>query len=258
MIRCVIIDDEKPARDTLNLMLKRYFSDKVEVVGLAASLKEGVLTIYDNKPDLVFLDIEMPGEDGFSLFRYFQHIDFSVIFTTAYTEYAIKAIKVSALDYILKPIGVENLKESISRFEKMQLNSIQPENFEKLVHALSAVNNFPDKVALPTFSGFQIEKIHDMMYCEADRNYTNVFLKGGRKLLISKSLNSIEDMLPVGTFFRIHKSYLVNLEYVKTFSRTDGFHVVLDNGNRLTVAIRRKDELVKLLTGGTDKIKPAK
>mgnify|MGYP006294292875 CR=1 FL=1 len=118
MISCVIIDDEKPARETLKLMIERYLSDKIEVVETAGSLKKGVLAIYEYKPDLVFLDIEMPNEDGFKIFSYFQEVNFAIVFTTAYKEYSIKAIKVAALNYILKPINIAELKETIKLFEK--------------------------------------------------------------------------------------------------------------------------------------------
>ena len=128
MISCIIIDDEKPARDSLELMLSRYFPDKVKVVCKAESLKEGVLAIYKHSPDLVFLDIEMPVENGFKIFDYFQQVLFSVIFITAYKEYAIKAIKVAALDYILKPVGVDDLKEAIGLLEKRQLPGVPVEN----------------------------------------------------------------------------------------------------------------------------------
>ena len=131
MINCVIIDDEKPARDALELMLIRYFPERVKVVAKAESLKEGVFAIYKHSPDLVFLDIEMPEEKGFEIFTYFQQVTFSVIFTTAYKEYAIKAIKLAALDYILKPVGLEDLKEAIALYDKRQLSGIPVESIEK-------------------------------------------------------------------------------------------------------------------------------
>ena len=248
MIRCVIIDDEKPARDTLELMLKRYFVSKVEVVALAASLKEGVLAVYENKPDLVFLDIEMPGEDGFKIFSYFQQVDFSIIFVTAYSEYAIKAIKVAALDYIMKPVGIDNLKEAIALFEKKKERSVTNESIIKLISALNPVASAINKVALPTLTGFQLEKVNDIMYCEADQNYTRVFTSNDEKLLVSKPLSAIEDLLPKNLFYRIHKSFLVNLNFIKTFSRANGSYVILENGTKLDVAGRRKNGFIVALT----------
>ena len=248
MIRCVIIDDEKPARDSLELMLSRYFPEKIKVVGKSESLKEGVFAIYKQNPDLVFLDIEMPVENGFKIFDYFQQVTFSVIFTTAYKEYAIKAIKVAALDYILKPVGVEDLKEAIELHEKRHLSGVPVESIEKLISILSPDAPIVPKVALPTLHGFQFEKVNSIIYCLADQNYTRVFTVDGGVLLISKPLNSIESLLPTNLFYRIHKSHLVNLNFIKSYSRTEGFHVVLEDGTKLDVASRRNEDFLKVLT----------
>ena len=248
MISCVIIDDEKPARDSLELMLCHYFSDKIKVLEKAGSLKEGVFSIYRHNPDLVFLDIEMQDENGFNIFKYFQQVKFSVIFTTAYKEYAIKAIKVAALDYILKPVSVDDLKEAIGLYEKKQLAGITVENIDKLISALNPTSTNVEKIALPTFNGFQLEKINSIIYCEADQNYTRIFSISGSELLISKPLNYVQDLLPADIFFRIHKSWLVNLNYIKSYSRSEGFHVILENGKKLDVATRRNEEFIRSLT----------
>jgi two-component system LytT family response regulator len=248
MITCVIIDDEKPARDTLELMLQRYFPEKVKVAGVAASLKEGVFIIHKQNPDLVFLDIEMPEENGFKLFHYFQRVPFSVVFTTAYTEYAIRAIKVAALDYILKPVSLTSLTEAIGLYEKKQNSGIPVESIGKLLNALNPSSSAVEKVALPTFEGFQLEKINAIMYCCADQNYTKVYTVDGRELLISKPLNIVQELLPEDIFYRIHKSHMVNLNYIKSYSRIEGFHVVLEDGTKLDVAGRRNEDFVKALT----------
>ena len=248
MISCVIIDDEKPARDALELMLIHYFPDKVKVLAKAESLKEGVFAIYKRSPDLVFLDIEMPDEKGFEIFNYFQQVTFSVIFTTAYKQYAIKAIKVAALDYILKPVGVEDLREAIALYEKRQLSGVPLESIEKLISIMSPAPNHVAKVVLPTFQGFQLEKVTSILYCEADQNYTKVHTIDGGELLISKPLNAIESLLHGDQFYRIHKSHLVNLNYIKSYSRTEGFHVVLEDGTKLDVATRRNDDFIRALT----------
>ncbi len=248
MITCIIIDDEKPARDTLELMLLRYFPEKIKILAKAESLKEGVFAIYKSHPDLVFLDIEMPEENGTNIFNYFQRINFSVIFTTAYREYAIKAIKLAALDYILKPVSVDDLKEAIALYEKRQLSAVSAENIEKLISVLNPSATRVEKVPLPTFSGFQLEKVNSIMYCEADQNYTKVFTVDGEKLLISKPLNAVQSLLPDDIFYRIHKSHIVNLNYIKTYSRAEGFHVILENGVKLDVATRRNEDFLKALT----------
>ena len=248
MINCVIIDDEKPARDALELMLIRYFPEKVKVVAKAESLKEGVFAIYKHSPDLVFLDIEMPEEKGFEIFTYFQQVTFSVIFTTAYKEYAIKAIKLAALDYILKPVGLDDLKEAIALYDKRQLSGIPVESIQKLISAMNPETTNVVKVVLPTFQGFQLEKVNSIIYCEADLNYTRVHTVSGSVLLISKPLNVIESLLPANLFYRIHKSHLVNLNYIKSYSRAEGFHILLEDGTKLDVATRRNDDFIKALT----------
>ena len=248
MISCVIIDDEKLARSALELMFNRYFPEKINVLAKSESLKEGVFAIYKYNPDLVFLDIEMPVENGFKIFDYFQQINFSVVFTTAYKEYALKAIKVAALDYILKPIGVEDLKETITLYEKRQVSGIPIESIEKLINVLNPVSTTIAKVALPTFQGFQIEKVNAIIYCEADQNYTKVHTIDGGVLLISKPLKAIESLLPANLFYRIHKSHLVNLNYIRSYSRAEGFHIVLEDGTKLDVATRRNDDFIRALT----------
>jgi two-component system, LytTR family, response regulator len=247
MINCIIIDDEKPARDALELLIIHYFQEKITVLGKAGSLKEGITLIASHKPDIVFLDIEMQEENGFSIFNYYKQVPFSVIFTTAYREYAIKAIKVAALDYILKPVSVDDLRETISLYEKHQLSSISNVNIEKLVNALNPLTSRERKISLPTFSGFQLVKINSIIYCKADQNYTTVFINDGIVLMISKPLSFVEELLPDNLFYRVHKSYLVNLNFVKTYSRADGYHIILEDETKLPVATRRNDEFVLIL-----------
>ena len=248
MINCIVIDDELPARESMKLIISRYFSDKMVVTGTAASLQEGMALINQHHPDLVFLDIEMPGEDGFKLFNYYKNITFSVIFTTAYKDYAIKAIKMAALDYILKPVSFESLNEAITLYEKRNQSNIPNDSIGKLLMALENVAGNTGKIALPTFTGFQLEKSSDIVYCEADQGYTWVHLSSGEKLLVSKAIGSMQELLPEGTFYRIHKSHIVNLHYIKSLSRVDGLHVTLENGVRLDVASRRKDDFIRILT----------
>lgn len=247
MTNCIIIDDEIYARDSLDLMLSLYFSDRIKVVGKAISVKEGVQMINDHNPDLVFLDIQMPEENGFKLFNYFNQVRFSVIFTTAYQEFAIKAFKVAALDYILKPVSPEDLNIAIKLHEKRHLSGISLESIEILVNALNPGSLNIGKIALPTFKGFQIEKINDIMYCVADLNYTRVFTVNGGEVIVSKQLNTIESLLPEKLFYRIHKSHLVNLNYIKSYNRTDGLNIVLENGTKLVVSVRRKEDFLRVL-----------
>ena len=249
MISALIIDDEQTARYTLQAMLKRLFPEKVNVIDSVESVKQGVIAINKLHPDLVFLDIEMPGEDGFRLFDYFNDVPFSVIFTTAYQNFAINAVKVAALDYLLKPINPTDLQEAIGLYEKRKLKGISQQDIGKF---LSSLNPLPDpkgKVALPTFTGYQLENVNSIMFCEAEQNYTNIFTSRGETILVSKPISFMEEILPEDIFFRIHKSILVNLNFIKSYNRSEGFQVVLENGTTLDVATRRNQKFLKALTG---------
>ncbi|MFZ4462588.1 MAG: LytR/AlgR family response regulator transcription factor [Bacteroidales bacterium] len=249
MISAVIIDDEELACDTLETMLNRYFIDKVRVLQKTNTVKDGVMAILKHKPDLVFLDIEMPGENGFKLFEYFKEISFSVVITTEHQSFAIDALKVAALDYILKPVKHIDLQHSISLYEKKVKKDLSQDKVERLFKLL---NPFPDvrsRVAFPTFTGFQLEKIDSVIYCEADQNYTKIFTNRGDSFLVSKPISYIEGILPKDLFFRIHKSYLLNLNFIKSYNKKDGLFVELENGKLLEVASRRNHDFLKALTG---------
>ncbi len=248
MITCIIVDDERKARESFEKIIIRYFKEKLKVVALCESVKEGVAAINKYSPNVVFLDIEMPNENGFKLFNYFENLNFEVIFTTAFNKYAINAIKYSALDYLLKPINFIDLNDAIKRFEKQEIVSSREEQVKILLSNMNMGNSIKSKVALPTLSGYQMEKINNIMYCEADQNYTKIHLVYGKYILVSKTLKHIEELLPSEVFFRIHKTFLLNLNYVKTYLRADGHIVILDDGTELTVAKRRIDDFSSALT----------
>ncbi len=251
MINCIIIDDERKARDAFKKIIVRYYSDKVNIVADAESVKEGVAAIHKFNPDIVFLDIEMPGENGFKLFEYFEKLDFEVIFTTAFNKYAIDAIKHSALDYILKPINIVDLAECFKKFEYRNKLKTQHERIECLLSNMNMGNAIKSKVALPTLSGYEMKKINEIIYCEGDQNYTKIHLVNNEMIHVSKTLKFIEDLLPSDLFFRIHKTYLINLNYVEKYLRNDGYKVILDNGTQLNVANRRIDEFTTALTNNS-------
>ncbi|HSH50750.1 MAG TPA: LytTR family DNA-binding domain-containing protein [Bacteroidales bacterium] len=248
MKTCIIIDDEKNAREALEKIIHRYFSSHLHIVFMSDSVKEGVFAINEFKPDIVFLDIEMPEENGFKLFDYFDIYNFEVIFTTAYKQYAIDAIKFAALDYLLKPINYIDLREVLIRLEKKQKNTSNTEQIEAFLSTINSTNGNFSKIALPTLDGFQMEKVNNIVYCQAEENYTKIFTNRNEAILVARTLKSIEEMLPEELFFRIHKSHLVNMNYIKSYSKTDGHKIKLDNGIVLDVATRRNDEFLKALT----------
>lgn len=251
MITCIIIDDERKAREAFKKIIKRYFEDKLEVLALAESVNEGVSAIHKLNPDIVFLDIEMPGENGFKIFSYFKKINFEVIFTTAFNQYAINAIKYAALDYLLKPINFIDINDALKKFEERKTLSSRNERIEVLLANLDLGVSIKSKVALPTLSGFHMEKINNIIYCEADNNYTKIHLVYGKYILVSKTLKYTEELLPENIFFRIHKTFLVNLNYVVEYIRNDSHKVILDDGTKLVVATRRVDDFAKALTSNS-------
>ena len=248
MISCIIIDDERKAREAFSKIVVRYFKNKLKVLSLSESVKDGVAAIHKFNPEIVFLDIEMPDENGFKLFEYFDTVCFEVIFTTAYNQYAINAIKYSALDYLLKPINFIDLRDALKRYENRRNLKTHQERVNVLLSNMNMGNSIKSKVALPTLSGYQMEKINNIVYCEADQNYTKIHLVNGQNILVSKTLKYIEELLPVEVFFRIHKTYLVNLNYVEKYLRIDGHKVILDDGTQLDVANRRIEDFVKAIT----------
>jgi len=250
MKTCIIIDDEKNAREALAKIIERYFNTKLKILQLADSVKEAVFAINKYQPDIVFLDIEMPEENGFKLFDYFDIYDFEVIFTTAYKQYAIDAIKFAALDYLLKPINYIDLRDVLVRLEKKQSKSSNSnsDQIEAFLNNMNSDSGNFNKIALPTLDGFQLEKINNIVYCQAEENYCKIFTNRNEAILVARTLKNIEELLPEELFFRIHKSHLVNMNYIKSYNKCDGYKILLENGVELDVATRRNEEFLKTLT----------
>jgi two-component system LytT family response regulator len=247
MITCIIIDDEKPAREFLEKLINQYFSTKIIVLDTADSVEKGVELINKLHPELIFLDIEMKGEDGFQLFKYFDNVFFDIIFTTAYKNYAIEAIKHSAIDYLLKPISYIDLNDAIKRLERKQTAATNQQRITALLENLNTDTTQFNKIALPTNSGYELEKISNILYCEGMDNYSKIITLQGREIILTKTLKYLEETLPNTIFFRIHKSTLVNLNYVQSYNRTDGYTVTLTNGKKLDVSVRKSEQFVNFI-----------
>jgi len=244
MIRSIIIDNETKSRKTLHIFLQKYCKD-VAVIGEADGVASGIELIKKTKPELVFLDIEMTDGTGFKLLDSIDDIQFSVIFVTAYSEYAIKAFKISAIDYLLKPINPEELIEAIEKYQKETgLKGIH-NKLEVLLDNQNAIK----KIAFPTSEGIELVKINQIMHCEADDNYTFIYLNNKKRIMVSKTIKEYDIMLQEFGFFRIHQSHLVNLNYITNFNKNDGGFIVLENGKKLPVSRRNKQEFLdKLLS----------
>jgi two-component system, LytTR family, response regulator len=251
-VTCIIIEDAETDRELFQNKINRYFKDKLQIVGIAESVNEGVELIRKESPEIVFLDIEMPGENGFKLFDYITDFAFEVIFTTGYEKYAIDALKYAALDYIIKPVTQNNLSDALSRFYKKRDTNSSQKRIETYISNLSNGTDINQKVAFPTMDGYHMERINDILYCEGDVNYTRVHLNDGKLIMVSRTLKEVELLLGTKHFFRVHKSFLVNLNYVKSYSRSEN-GITLDNKKKLPVSIRKNDEFLAILTKRTNK-----
>ncbi len=247
MINAIIIDDEAKARESLKKTITAYCPE-INILAMGNNVDEAVKLINQLSPDLVFLDIEMPNGNGFTLFDKIKNPTFSTVFTTAYEEYAIKAFRIAALDYLTKPIDFRQLQEAVIRYKNKQKIELKEQRLELLIENITNRPSEFNKIALPDNEGYTMIKISDIIYCQADSSYTIVHLLNGKKIITSKLLKLIEELLPTQTFYRIHKSYIVNLNLIKQYIKIDGNQVVLENDIRLDVSERnKKDFLDKLL-----------
>lgn len=247
MITTIIIDDERPARELLEKIISRYLSNQLLVIGSFASVKDAKDAILVKKPQLVFLDIQMGDGSGFDLFQMIQPVDFEVVFTTAYQQYAMQAIRYAAFDYILKPINYVDLLSTVKRLSsKMNQNEMNAKITALMDNLVQSDVNF-NKIALPSETGLQFVSFNDIIYLEADGNYTKIVLQT-RQVLVSKTLKVYEDILPKTLFYRIHKSFLVNLNHIRSLNRNEGNTVVLSNKMEVPVSVRKLDDFIKHVT----------
>ena len=248
MIKAIIIDDELHAREYLERLIQKYFSDKLLLFATCKNIVEGIESIEKFNPDIVFLDINMQNESGFDLLKEIPKIEFEIIFTTAHAEFAIDAIKWSALDYLLKPINHLELSTTLKKFEKKWQNKIELDRFRLLIENLSIDDQSNTKIAFPIENGYKVVKINSILYCQSDSNYTKIFLNNGTSFILSKTLKLIEELLPNTIFLRVHKSYLVNFNYVTYFNRSVDAYVELSNYIKIPVSTRKKDDVIHKLS----------
>ena len=245
MIKAILVDDEAKALATLSEQLALHCPE-VRILGTAGDTDSAYRLVNQLQPDLVFLDIEMPGNNGFELLTRFEKVPFQVIFTTAYDQFALKAFRFSALDYLLKPIIVENLVEAVGRVRipDRHLNT-QPgiENF---------IQNWQTRelkrLAVPDLKGVAFIQLRDLVFLEADRNYSILHLTGGERMVSTKTLKDYELLLEEQRFYRVHHTYLVNLQQVERFQKEDGGYLIMRGGDRVEVSRRRKGELLDQLS----------
>lgn len=245
-MKAIIIDDEPDCVRLLALQLKMY-CPQVEIVGEYTSSEEGLRGIKRLMPDLVFLDIEMPKLNGFQLLETIGEIDFAVVFVTAYDKFAVKAFKFSAIDYLLKPTDAKDLQVAVQKVERRQrVDTRQLDLLKQHLHAsVFPSKPFPEKIALPHQDGVVFVELKNILYCEADDNYTRFFLVNGHKHLISKTLREIQETLEERNFLRISRQHLINLDHIAKFMKGEGSYVVMTDGQSLTVARSQKEKLIE-------------
>ncbi|MFT3826668.1 MAG: LytTR family DNA-binding domain-containing protein [Chitinophagaceae bacterium] len=248
MINAVIIDDEPHCCEVLELLLEKYCPD-VRVLATCYSAEEALKTLSSVEPQLVFLDIEMPHMNGFQLLEQLPRIRFELIFTTSYDQYAIKAIRFSALDYLLKPIDREELQVAV-RKAIQRLTSPLPQQLEILLQKFHQPSGPVNRIALPTMEGLQLIPLDSIISCASSSNYTILALKDNQKLVVSRTLKEIEEMLEEHPFLRVHHSFLVNLNEIRKYIKGEGGSLVMSDGSSVDVSRSKKDLLMKRLLPG--------
>jgi two-component system LytT family response regulator len=247
MIKGLIVEDEKHSRDTLRGMLMRYCKN-VEIIAEAGSYRDGLRAIREFDPDVVFLDIQMPDGSGFRLLEEYGDIDFEIIFTTAFDQFAIKAIKYSALDYLLKPIDPEELVSAVKKVENKISHQHVNKNIQVLLENIRSKEEEPHKIVLSTSEKIHIIETDQILRCESDNYYTNFHLTDGKTILVSKTLKENEELLSDHNFIRPHKSHLVNIKYIKGFLKSDGGYIEMTDGSRIPVSRRKREKIIEVIT----------
>jgi two-component system LytT family response regulator len=245
MLNAIIVDDEPHCCKTLDALLKRYCPG-VHIIATCVNGADALQAIRQLNPDLVFLDVEMPKMNGFEMLEQLREINFHLIFVTSYDAYALKAIRFSAIDYLLKPVDREELQTAVQKVIR-RMQAPLPEQLkiilEKIQHPAAASN----KIALPTMEGLQMIAVESIIVCEADDNYTTLMLKNNKKIVVSCTLKVIEELLEDHSFIRVHRSFVVNLSEVEKYVKGDGGYLVMSDGSEILISRNKKEELLKNL-----------
>jgi len=244
-MKAILVDDEMDGILTLQKMLKNHCPE-IEVVAICSTALAASKEILSHNPELVFLDIQMPGKTGLELLAELPEKNFEVIFVTAYNEYMLQALQFSAVDYLLKPVDEDRLIEAVERAQKKRAAGQREIQSHTLLHNIQKAGNPLDmRLCLPTFKGFIILKLEEIIYCEAERSYTVFHLDDGRTITVSKPLTEYETLLKDGGFFRVHKSFLVNLIHVREYLRGEGGFVIMSNKAEIEVSRRKKETFLE-------------
>jgi two-component system LytT family response regulator len=241
MIKAILVDDEAHSCDILSWKLKEYCPE-VSVIDSCTDPFKAIESVKLSQPDVLFVDIEMPGMSGFELLQRLMPVNFDIIFVTAFDQFAIKAFEYSAVDYLLKPVEAQDLIKAVARVKPKE--NLDEQRLQLLLAQLGAMQRHEKvkRLAVATFDSYHFINVDDIVCCQSERNYSYIHLVDGKKILISKTLKVLENILEPNSFFRIQQSYLINLDYVKKFNRDSGGYVIMENGLTVTVAKNKRDE----------------
>ncbi len=246
MVPTLIVDDELHHRQLLSGMLHTHFP-QLELMHPCSSVEEGIEKIVQHKPSLVFLDVMLPPKTGFDLLAAIDKIDFDIIFTTSFEQYALQALKLSAVDYLLKPFGIADLRVAVEKFELKLEGQQRLQHIETLMHNVNANTLEKTKIALPTLHGYVFVQVADIIRCQADNVYTTFYFSDKSKLIVSKPIKDCEQLLQSYLFFRPHTSHLINMRFVKEYIKGDGGIIKMADGYKIDLSRMRKDEFMGLL-----------
>lgn len=246
MITATIVDDEQDCCESLVMLLERYCPE-VKVLDICYGAETALQSIKEHRPQILFLDIEMPFMNGFELLEKLEDINFELIFTTSYDQYAIKAIRFSALDYLLKPIDREELQKAVQKAAQRNQHPL-PQQLDLLLQKLKHPTIPVTKIAIPTMEGFQLVAVESIISCESDGNYTHLFLTSKRKITASRTLKDVEEILENYPFIRVHHSHIVNINEVDKYIRGEGGYLIMSDQSTINVSRSRKEVLLKKLS----------
>jgi two-component system LytT family response regulator len=244
-LKAIIVDDERSSLQNLQQKLTEFCPD-IFIVAASEKPEEAIGLIRQHRPDVVFLDIEMPRMSGLKLMDEVGDYQGEIIFTTAYNHYAVEAIRISAFDYLVKPVSIADLQNAVARLVK-QKQYVTRERLDILRQSLSENKSQDDKIAVPTGEGLEFIQIRTIVHIESSSNYSKIFFNGGKTMLVTKLLKDFEDMLVPYRFYRVHNSHLINLNYIHKYIRGEGGQVVLQNGDVVDVSRRKKEEFLRLI-----------
>lgn len=249
MIKAIIIDDEQHCIDRLTYLIKEYHSNTIQILSACSLADKALEIIKSQKPDLIFLDVELGQQNGFEILKQFSEINFAVIFITGHEQYAVQAFRFSAFDYLMKPVDRAQLSSALGKLADHFSLQEHNQKMEALLYNLSNQKKSNKRLCIPTAEGFTFAGTEDIVRCEAMANYTIIHFRDKKKITVARTLKDFEQLLEDCNFFRVHNSHLVNLQYIKNYKRGKGGTILLTDGTRIEVSTRRKEEFLKKVAG---------